>query len=522
MSNWIPSRRRFLQTLGVSAATIPFVVGLDSLYAKADVPVIPKKRFLFMYSPNGGLYYNFRLRLPHAPVTDISDGKALAAANLIYHPLQANASKINVLDRLSWVGARQEWQTATTALDMTNHPGGHQKGMGSLLTGTTLVGGTNDFGNAGLADGISLDQVLATKLFQGKTKFASLEVGVQTDENLSDRYVDKRVSYDAAKMPRPPQNDPFVLFQTLFGNANATPSADALRAMLDKSVLDTSLADFARLNPKLSGADQKLLQQHADAIRSLEMQLGTVVNCGAVTAPTAPTGVTITDAAATHKWAMAPANYPVVAGMMIDIITQAMACGLTNVVTLMMRNSENDQQLPFLTDIDYTLNGTPGHHGMSHARHPGLVAIDQWYATQFNTLINKLNATPDSGAAGSILDNSLLMWSSCLGDASSHLSNNVPVVLAGSNGGYFKTGQNIQYNDVYTAAQWAGDPLGAKDGQKLTDAADLARSGDQKTIGMPDRSNNDLAVNILNSFGMSDTSFGDSRFCKGALPSLKA
>ena len=96
MSNWIPSRRRFLQTLGISAATIPFVVGLDSLYAKADVPVIPKKRFLFMYSPNGGLYYNFRLRLPHAPVTDISDGKALAAANLIYHPLQANAAKINL------------------------------------------------------------------------------------------------------------------------------------------------------------------------------------------------------------------------------------------------------------------------------------------------------------------------------------------------------------------------------------------------------------------------------------------
>jgi len=99
-NNLTPSRRRFLQGLGISAAAIPLVVGLDSLYAHADVPVVPKKRFIFMYSPNGGLYYNFRLRV-QGTQTDISDGTALAAPNLIYHPLQANASKLLVLDRLS-------------------------------------------------------------------------------------------------------------------------------------------------------------------------------------------------------------------------------------------------------------------------------------------------------------------------------------------------------------------------------------------------------------------------------------
>ena len=57
------NRRNFLRTLGVSAATVPFVVGLDSLYAKAAVAGVPKKRFVFMYSPNGNLYYNWRLRV---------------------------------------------------------------------------------------------------------------------------------------------------------------------------------------------------------------------------------------------------------------------------------------------------------------------------------------------------------------------------------------------------------------------------------------------------------------------------
>jgi hypothetical protein len=519
-SNLTPSRRRFLQGLGISAAAIPLVVGLDSLYAHADVPVVPKKRFIFMYSPNGGLYYNFRLRV-HGTQTDISDGTALAAPNLIYHPLQANASKLLVLDRLSWVGARETYQSATASPDHIDHPGGHQKGLGSLLTGQVLIGGTSDFGNAGLGDGISVDQVLATKLFAGKVKFPSIEVGIQTDENLTDRYVDKRVSYDAPAKPRAPQNDPFVLFNTLFGTPGASSSGQALRQMLDKSVLDGALADFTRLNSKLSKSDQVLLQQHADAVRSLETQLGTVVNCGNITPPAAPSGVNVSDAAATHTWAMTPGNYPIVGSMMMDIVTQAVACGLTNIVTMMWRNSENDQELPFLTNIDYT-KVSLGHHGMSHARDPGLVAIDQWYATQFNTLINKFNAIPDSGASGTLLDNSLLMWSSCLGDASSHFSNNVPVVLAGSNGGYFKTGRNIQFNDVYTPAQWASDPLGPLDGAALTTAADISRVGDQQTVGTPDLSNNDLAVSILNSFGMPDTTFGDPRFCHGALPYMTA
>jgi hypothetical protein len=520
MSNLTPSRRRFLRSLGISAAAIPFVVGLDSLYARADVSVVPKKRFLFMYSPNGGLYYNQRLRL-HAPDTDISDGSALAAPNLVFHPLQANAKKLLILDRLSWIGASETYQNAAVSPDKIDHPGGHQKGVGNLLTGSVLIGGVSDDGNSGLANGISLDQVLATRIFAGKVKFPSLEIGVQTDENLTDRYVDKRVSYDGPAKPRTPQNDPFVLFNTLFGTPGADTSGQALRTMLDKSVLDAVLSDFTRLNSKLSMADQKLLQQHADSVRGLEKQLGTVIDCGTETAPTAPSGVNISDAAATHKWAMTPTNYPIVGSMMMNIIAQAMACGLTNVATLMWRNSENDLQLPFLPNVDYSKTAL-GHHGMSHARHPGLVAIDQWYATQFNTLIDKFSAIPDSGASGTLLDNSLLMWSSCLGDASSHINNNIPVVLAGTNGGYFRAGRNIQFNDVYTAAQWAGDPLGASDGQALTDAADKARTGDQHTVGTPNLSNNDLAVSILNSFGEPDTTFGDPRFCHGALPIIKA
>src|SRR6478735_3734764 len=162
-SNLTIGRRRFLQGLGISAATVPFVVGLDSLYVRAEVPTVPKKRFLFMYSPNGMLYYYWRLRI-HAPETDISDGAALASPNLILNPLQANAKHLLVLDRLSYIGARGEYQNAAVSPDGKDHPGGHQKGIGNMLTGQLLVGGEGNVGDAGLANGISVDQVLATKL----------------------------------------------------------------------------------------------------------------------------------------------------------------------------------------------------------------------------------------------------------------------------------------------------------------------------------------------------------------------
>jgi len=520
MGNLTIGRRHFLRGLGISTSALPFVVGLDSLYVHAQVPTVPKKRLLFMYSPNGALYYNFRLRIQGAEV-DISDGQALASPNLILHPLQPNASKLLVLDRLSYASAEGKWQTPETSPDGLDHPGGHQKGIGSMLTGQVLIGGEGNVGNAGLANGISLDQVLATQLFSGKVKFPSLEVGVQVDEDLTDRYVDKRVSYDGPATPRAPNNDPFDLFVKLFGDAGATDEGKERRRFLDKSVLDAALADFARLQPKLSTQDRQLLQQHADSLRDLELRLGQFVDCGAVAPPATPPGVNVADRQATHDWAMKSDNFPIVGDMMMEIVTQAMSCGLTNVVTFMWASSETGLQYKWVPEIDYSVEND-GHHGMSHARNPMLQYIDQWYAAQFNKFIDKFSGVTESEGNGTLLDNSLLMWASCLGDGAAHQSRNVPIILAGSNGGYFKQGKNIQFNDLYTPDQWAGDPLPPTAGAALKDAVDNVVSGDGRTVGTPDLTNNDLCVSILNSFGMETETFGDPRFCHGPLPYIKA
>jgi hypothetical protein len=549
------TRRRFLRDLGVSAGAVPLLAGLDTLYAKAQVPTIPKQRFIVMYTPNGQLYSSWRVPIdpatagPTAPyITDITAGAgnaALMSPTTIWgHPVSASstlgpiasapplgmsASKLLILDRLSMISARPAYGAG--------HPGGHQKGMGSLLTGQTLQGGDNNFGNAGLANGISIDQVLANQLFKGKVKFPSLQIAVMGTNDLygyTDRQVDKEMSYTAPVTPIVPVSDPFVLFNTVFGAATTAPAAGGgggtPQQLADKSILDAVQADFTRLQSKLSMADWQLLQQHQTAIRDIETQLTAVfkLSCTAPTAPAAPSGVDITSQAATLKWTEIPGMTPVSGKMLMDIMIQAVACGLTNIVTFQWTHSEDNLSFPWiqLPASQANLNGS-GHHNMSHERDPNLLLVDGWYASQFNYMITQLDGIPDSGASGTLLDNSLLMYSSCLSDGSAHISDNAYFTLAGSNGGYFKTGKLIRYNSVYTPLGVGIDPLSNEWYTKTGPGGGVQTAQqDQGKVGSPDLSNNDLFASIFDSFGLEITkvapSMVDPRFFHGGLlPAVK-
>jgi len=565
------TRRRFLRDLGVSAGAVPLLTGLDTLYAKAQaVASVPKKRFIVMYTPNGQLYSSWRVPIDPATagttapfITDITTGAGLAAlqsdttiwgrtvastAGAVAPPLSTSASKLLILDRLSMIAGRPVYNDPTapsltingttvksSSVDGIPHPGGHQKGMGSLLTGQVLKGGDNNFGNAGLGNGISIDQVLANTLFKGKVKFPSLQLAVMGTNDLygyDDRQVDKEMSYTAPISPIVPVSDPFVLFNTVFGapSTGTATSGPTPQQLADKSVLDAVQADFMRLQTKLSSADWQLLQQHQSAVRDIETQLTSVfvLSCSTPSAPAAPAGVNITDATATLNWTEVPGMTPVSGKMLMDIMIQAVACGLTNIVTFQWTHSEDNLSFPWLTlpPSQCNLNGV-GHHNMSHERDPNLLIVDGWYASQFNYMITQLDGIQESGMPGTtVLDNSLLMYTSCLSDGSAHISDNAYFALAGSNGGYFKTGQLIRFNDVYTPLGVGVDPL-SNDWYTKTGAGGGVQTAqqDQGKVGSPDLSNNDLMGSIFDSFGLDiqtvAPSIADPRFFHGNLPGVK-
>jgi Protein of unknown function (DUF1552) len=504
------TRRRFLRDLGVSGVAAPLLVGFESLFEKklGYAQALPKRRFICVYTPNGKRNQDWRIPIAGAQL-DLTTGPAnaaLGAATCSLSPLQPNASKILILDRISYVAARKHFNGIAdglgpvSSIDGIQHPGGHQKGMAAILTGQVLIGGAQNNGDAGLGSAISLDQVLAATPYGKGLKFPSLQVGVNVDENLADRYVDKRLSYTGSRMPLPPVVDPFVLFNQIFSGVSSSggPQMSNIRQLMDKSVLDTVQQDFTRLQTKLSQADWQLLQQHQAGIRAIEQQLTTVfqtsVGCTVPPAPATTVGAGGPDpmsAVATHAWAQDVKNFQVVGSLMMDIVVQALACGLTNLVTFQWANSEWDKVMSWIPGV------TGGHHGLSHAQDPQLLKIDTWYSSQVNAMINKMSAVQDSGTAGTLLDNSLLMYTSCMSDGQAHVSTNAPILLAGTNGGYFKSGKALRFNNTFTPNALA----------------------DQQSIGTPDVSNNDLLASILDSFGQLSAmpaSMKDPRFYSGS------
>ena len=426
----------------------------------------------------------------------------------------------------------------SSSADGIPHPGGEQKGMGNLLTGQGLKGGDNNFGNPGLGNGVSVDQVIANVLFKGKVRFPSLQIAVMGTNDLydySDRQVEKQLSYTAPISPLVPVSDPFVLYNVLFGNA--TPQiATNLRLLMDQTVLDGVQADFTRLQPKVSSADWQLLAQHQQAVRDIEGQLTATAkaSCSAPTPPAAPAGVNISDATATLTWTEVPGMTPISGKMLMDLMVRALACGLTNVVTFQWTHAEDNLTYPWVNNgaglppSQCNLTGV-GQRNMAHERDPNLIFVDQWYASQFNYMITQLEQVPESGMPGvSLLDNSLLMHASEVSDAANRISDNMAITLAGSNGGYFKQGQALRFNSVFTplAIPPNSDPSSYFLSDEWYTTAVQAAARDQATVSGPDLSNNDLMASILDSFGLDVTqaapSIADPRFFHGLLPGVKA
>lgn len=449
------SRRALLRNLGISAAALPFVGSLGSL-ARAQTPA--KKRLIAIYTPNGFVYQHWR---PTGGETNFVLSPVLA-------PLERHRDKINILDRVSAVASLQGGV-------------GHQRGMGAVLTGQSLAGGNGTAVDAGLANGISVDQELANK-FGALTRFKSLQIGVQVDGNLANRYVNKRLSYRGPRDPLPPEGNPYVLFDTVFGSVDkpapgGVPTVDLAgekRRALRQSVLDSVLGDFQRLQPKMSSEDRLLLQNHTDSIRAVEKRLTTPDTSSVICKPT-PYGDRIDVA---NK-----ANHDKVGRLLMDVMVQAFACDLTRIATFMWSYSE--------AGVIYSWLGIKENdHAMQHAKAPQLAKVGAWYSEQFGYLIDSLLKIPDEGKT--VFDNSVVLWGTCLADSAAHTRVSVPWVMAGSQGGYFKTGKYLKYNT----------------------------RNDQTTHQAGDKSNNDLLVSVLNSFGVETTTFGMPSACNGPLPGL--
>ena len=399
------SRREFLRDLGVSAAALPFVTNLPCLASPGQNP--RKQRLIIMFSPDGVIPWNF---WPDEEGENFTLKPSIA-------PLEPFKNRLltlhGVCDRVRGDGDN------------------HMRGIGCLLTGIELFPGNVQGGSdtpAGWASGISIDQEIKNFLQKNpatRTRFGSLEFGVMVPER-ADTWT--RMSYAGANKPVAPIDIPYQMFQKLYGRAKDQEAMN--------SVLDDLKEDLDRVRARVSAQDRQILDEHASLVREMELD---IKNSGKKevghAVPVLEPGIREDND-----------NIPTISKQQIDLIVNSFSADFARVATLQYTNSVGQARMRWLGINE-------GQHDLSHKEDSDKDAVDKltrinaWYAEQLAYMAKRLAETPEPGGGGSLLDNTLILWTNELGKGNSHTLDNIPWVMVG-NGLGFKMGRSLKYPRV--------------------------------------------------------------------------
>ncbi len=376
------TRRRFLRVLGT-------LVALPQLEAFSTEQ--PTRRFLLFFGPNGAVMDAW------TPV-DTGPGFALSPS---LQPLAAVRDQVAVI----------------SGLDNVPGPPIH-----TFRTRSMLAERLPD-GPYGKRFGRTLDQLVAPHLAGGGTipsmQLASEGATACGTTDCSNLYT---VSWSDEFTSLPRDIHPRAVFDRLFsdGTADASEAARQLRLRRQRSVLDAVLGDVSQLQGQLGAADRAVLDRYLSGVRELERQLEAPVpaagSCtvGPVLPPTTEVEA-LTD-------------------QMLDLITLALECDRTRVITYMVASAESYRPLSFL--------GLPSdHHTVSHFDPGSHEAITTWQVSRFAALVARLRGVvqPDGRT---LLEDTTMMYASGLSDATTHDHESLPILLAG--GGAPQLGQHVR------------------------------------------------------------------------------
>lgn len=395
------TRRAVLGGCGVALA-LPwlesFVGPRAARAAPGDLP-----RLVTFFVPNG---------LPLEMFTPAAAGADWESTPLL-DPLAAHRSSLVVVSGVMGVGG----------------PDSHAAGICAFSTGqacTTLGAG-----------GPSIEQVAAAH-GGDDTPLRSLTVAVQDSGQWSSNGYSSacftNTAWSAAETPLPPERDPALLFMRLFGDGTPDAAIEAeRRAAYRHSVIDNVKSDLARLQGKLGSADRARLEIHLEAVRALEMRIDATIAC---TVPPPPAGNP------SEIW---ESGYYRRAKLLMDLLAMALACGSTRYASFMLCDGAGNGG----PDTEQDIAGQ--HHEIAHAGdREAMRRFSEVHMRQLAYFLDRLAASSEGD--GSVLDHSLVMLGTELGDGTGHTANDLPFVLAGGASGAIETGRHIAVAGAPVAA----------------------------------------------------------------------
>jgi hypothetical protein len=433
------SRRSALRTLGLSALALPFFDMLSSRSARGAAGIA--KRVIFFYFPDGvpAVSQNGEPSLFHATGSEHS-----FQLPTVLSPLEPIKNDCVFLNGLSM-----------GPTDAGSHPGGAKK----LLT--AVDGG----------EGMSIDQVLA-KSVGSDAPWQHLYLGCGANANNASG--DKHIVYAAPGQSISPNDDPLDAFNLLFGSSPAptqngggggAPAVDPVKV----SVIDGILDDMNREKARLGDLEKSKLDLHLEALREVEKR----IKGGTVPMPSSPScGMPSLDTSGFGPNDLQVAGkFPAVLRAQMDLMIEAMACGLTRVGTIQASQHTSDlvmSQFPNTAMYDPSFDmrsHQASHYGAAHdyAKKEFSAFVQQctWWVSQFAYLVNELAARPEGD--GTMLDNSLVLLCTEVCDGNTHNHDDMPFILAGGGGGKVSTGRLLDFGGARHGGLFAsiGQAMGA-------------------------------------------------------------
>jgi len=334
-------------------------------------------------------------------------------------PLEAVKSEINVIS-----GLAQEQGYAHG-----DGPGDHARSAATFLTGVHPV----KTAGANIRVGRSADQVAVDAI--GKTtRLPSLEIGLErgrTAGNCDSGYscaYSSTISWKTPTTPMAKEINPRLVFERLFGNKEGSPEERAKKAKYRRSILDLVAGDAKRLRSRLGQTDQRKLDEYFASVREIEQRIVQAQKSAELEKPDFEIPRDI------------PRDTTVHMNLMYDLMLLAFRTNSTRIVTYMLANEGSNRSYPMAG-----VKG--GHHQLSHHRNDknkvaDLQKIDEYSVKQFARFLKRMKETKEGD--GSLLDNSMIVLGSGLGDGNRHRHEDLPIVLAGNAGGTVPTGRHLR------------------------------------------------------------------------------
>jgi hypothetical protein len=285
--------------------------------------------------------------------------------------------------------------------------------------------------------GISLDQLYASKFGQD-TPIPSMQLSIENVDQAggctygySCIYTDT-ISWSSPEKPLPMVRDPRVVFDQLFG-VGATPEERVANRRADRSILDFITARIGQVRRDLGVSDQARLGEYLENIREIERRIQRVEARNASgdprELPEAPIGV--------------PDSFEEHMHILMDLIAIAFASDTTRVFSFKLGRDASGRSYPESGIATGFHNAS--HHGEREDRINEFAKINRYHVSMVPYLLDKLKKTPDGDS--NVLQNSLILYGSPMGDSNIHNHKRVPLFVAGHAGGRLKGGLHIKAPD---------------------------------------------------------------------------